>query len=199
MSINPYESPRIPAGDRPQDAEATMAWPATGAFRYYQTLVWNTGTALPRICVRTGLPADAALAFALRPLIDDDGSIAAAYQLKPKLYSIVLPINTAGYKAYDWRKLGLYFSLAGLMCGGIAVFWPAMPFAPGFDVLGTLLFGLAAVLLLGAGLRWLARPAQIQLLCIDRTYLQLFGLHQSFLDGLPEWPVPDRDSVRHEA
>jgi hypothetical protein len=197
MSLNPYESPQIPAGDEPQDEEATVAWPATGAFRYYQTLVWHTGTPLPPVCVRTGLPADTTLVLTMRPLIDDDGSIHAAYEFKPKLYEVVLPINAAGCKTHDWRQAGLYSLLVGCICGAIAAFWPGDMFTrSSLGVLTVVLLGIAAVVCIAAGLRWLAGPMRIQLLCIDRTYLQLFGLHPSFLSSLPEWPVPDRDSVR---
>src|SRR6188472_2750089 len=125
MSVNPYESPSIPADDGPAaEDEAPVAWPATGAFRYYQTLVWHTGTPLPAVCVRSGLPADTTLALTMRPLIDDDGSINPAYEFKPKLYEVVLPINAAGYKIHDWRRLGVYCLLAGLLCGAIAAYWP---------------------------------------------------------------------------
>lgn len=198
MSINPYESPQIPADDSAAEGGAPVAWPATGAFRYYQTLVWNTDTPLPRVCVRTGLPADGTLKLTMRPLIDDDGTVTPLPEFKTRLYEVVLPINAAGYQAYDWRQVGLYVTLAGLMCGAIAAYWPSQgPASAPFNVLGVAMFGLAALVLLAAGLRWLARPMRIQLLCVDRTYLQLFGLHPAFLDSLPEWPVPDRDSASH--
>jgi hypothetical protein len=200
MSINPYEPPLIPAEDALQEDEAPVAWPATGAFRYYQTLVWNTATPLPRICVRTGLPADSTSTLTMRPLIDDDGSLSPTFDLKTRLYDVVLPINAAGYQAHDWRQAGLYSTLVGLLCGAIASFWPGtLATNSSLNVIIVVVLGIAAVVSIGAGLRWLAGPVRIQLLCVDRTYLQLFGLHPAFLDSLPEWPVPDRDSVRRTA
>jgi len=197
MSINPYEPPLLPAGDGSQEDETAVAWPATGAYRYYQTLVWHTATPLPGVCVRSGLPADSTLTLTMRPLIDDDGSLAPAFDLKTRLYDVVLPINTAGYKAYDWRQVGLYCTLGGVLCGAVAAFWPGEMFTRSpIHVVIVVLLGIAAVISIAAGLRWLAGPTRIQLLCVDRTYLQLFGLHPAFLDSLPEWPVPDRDSVR---
>lgn len=197
MSVNPYEPPLISAAEGAPEDEAQVAWPATGAFCYYQTLVWNTATPLPRICVRSGLPADTTMTIKGRPLIDDDGSLAAAGQ-PPGEYELELPISAAGHKLHDWRHLGIYCMLAGLMCSAAAVYWPG-PFRrldPLFNVMPALTFGLAALALLAVGLRWLARPMRIQVLCVDRTYLQLYGLHPKFLESLPEWPVPDRDSVR---
>src|SRR5262245_4829349 len=119
MTVNPYQPPLIPADDGLQEDETAVAWPATGAFRYYQTLVWHTGTALPRVCVRSGLPADSSLTLTMRPLIDDDGSLAPAFDLKQRLYDVVLPINSAGYRAYDWRQVGLYSTLVGVLCGAV--------------------------------------------------------------------------------
>jgi hypothetical protein len=198
MPLNPYEPPLIPAEDPTEDG-AQVAWPATGAYRYYQTLVWNPATPLPRVCVRSGLPADTIMTITARALIDDDGSL-VANPSKSREYDLELPINAAGYKLHDWRLIGMYCLLAGLMCGAIAAYWPG-PFRrldPLFNLMPALTFGLAALSLLALSLHWLARPRKIQLLCVDRTYFQLFGLHPAFLNSLPEWPVPDRDSVRRE-
>src|ERR1044071_4636070 len=123
MSVNPYQSPLISPDEDIADDEAPVAWPATGAFRYYQTLVWNTATPLPRICVRSGLPADSTMKITGRALIDDDGSLPSTRQ-KPREYELEVPISAAGNKLHDWRHLGIYCSLAGLMCGAIAAFWP---------------------------------------------------------------------------
>jgi hypothetical protein len=152
---------------------------------------------LPPVCVRSGLPADATITITGKALIDDDGSL-AHHAAKSREYALQLPISAAGSRLQDWRHIGAYCSLAGLMCGAIAAFWPGplRQLDPLFNIVPAVTFGLAAVLLLAVGLRWLARPMRIQLLCVDRTYFQLFGLHQAFLDGLPQWPVPDRDSVR---
>lgn len=196
MAVNPYESPLLPAADEPSD-DPPVAWPATGAFRYYQTLVWHTATPLPKICVRTGAPADSTEKLTLLPLIDDDGTVPPAFDLKTRLYAVELPIYAAGSKANDWRQTGVICLVAGLVCTVAALVWPASRFTVyPFNVLAAGLFGFGAVALLAVGLRWLAGPMRIQLLCVDRTYVQLYGLHPSFLMALPDWPVPDRDSVR---
>jgi hypothetical protein len=199
MPVNPYEPPLLPADEGATEDEAPVAWPATGAFRYYQTLVWNTATPLPRVCVRSGLAADSTMTITARALIDDDGSLLSR-DSKPREYALELPISVSGCKLQDWRHIGMYCLLLGLMCGAVAAFWPGplRRLDPLFNLLPALVFGVAAVVLLAVGLRWMARPMRIQLLCVDRTYFQLFGLHPAFLESLPEWPVPDRDSVRRE-
>jgi hypothetical protein len=188
MSMNPYESPRIPADDGPPEDDTAVAWPATGAYRYYETLVWHHSSPLPQICVSSGQPADGAIAITLRPLIGDDGSIASKQKPRSRGYQIVLPVKSSACDQGTWRRVGMLALGSGLILGALAAVWNG-----GFLMIAVL--GIASITLLACGLRWVVGPVRIQLLCVDRTYFQLFGLHPDFLAALPQWPVPDADSA----
>jgi hypothetical protein len=62
------------------------------------------------------------------------------------------------------------------------------------QLLWPVVFLLLCAGLIAGGLRLLVGPPSVFLLMVDRTYLQIGGLHPNFLAALPPWPVPDYDS-----
>ena len=192
MAVNPYEPPQTPP--EPPDEACLVAWPATGAYVYYQTLVWQPDSPLPPVCVRSGLPAEETVVLTLKPLIDDDGSIKPAFELKLRLYDLRLPMHPSAAQRRGQPRLGFCLLLAGAALGMFALGAEGLTVGPSAGLM--LVAGAAAIVLVGLGIRLMARPAPITLLCVDRGFVQLYGLHPSCLAALPEWPVPDRDSVR---
>ena len=112
MAVNPYEPPQSPP-EPPPDEACLVAWPASGAYAYYQTLVWQPDSPLPPVCVASGLPSDNTLTLTLKPLIDDDGSIKPAFELKPRLYDLRLPVHPSAAQGRSQPRLGLGLLLAG--------------------------------------------------------------------------------------
>src|SRR3954470_9082332 len=109
-TINPYQSPSIPAELlEPQ-------WPAGGAYRDGSYLVLHHASTLPPICVKTGRPAETEQELELIGGLPNDGSVPASGKkwYGDKVYSIRLPLShRAVHRAALMQRAGL--SLAVLL------------------------------------------------------------------------------------
>jgi hypothetical protein len=190
--MNPYEPPLTPPESVRDDL--LVAWPASGAYRYHSSLVWHRESPLPKVCVRSGLPANGQLRLSLRALIDDDGSLRPSDAAHAGEYVVMLPINVATQPKTTHQRIGGGLLGIGIVLGLALFLVPGIAGALEFAPLLYVGVGLTATALVVAGLRLARGPAPIQLLCVDRGFLQLFGVHPTFLAALPEWPVPDEHS-----
>lgn len=199
--MNPYESPRLPSDAGLNDeGEPLVAWPATGAYSYYSTLVWHPASPLPRVCVRSGLPSDELMNFVLPPLLDDDGTLPPRLHHRGrKLYDVCLPVNRRASSFKTPRRIALLLLLGGILVAlgsSLPLRSLGLPVPAALDPLVPVVSLLLCAVMVVSGMRLFVGPPSAFLLVVDRGYLQIGGLHPRFLAALPPWPVPDRDSAK---
>ena len=183
-SLNPYESPILPAEVlEPQ-------WPAGGAYCDGHYLVLHHASSLPPICIKSGLPAELEQDYELVGGLPNDESIPATRQrwLGDKIYSIRLPLcRRVVWQSKLMNTAGI--SLGVLMFGGLFVWVCFQPYLRPSISGEAILIGALVGLIVSVALLSESRH-QLQLECIARGFFWISKVPKRYLKQLPPWPVP---------
>jgi len=184
LSVNPYESPAIPA------ELLEPEWPATGVYRDGAYLVMHHEATLPPICIKTGKPAEVEQTIELVGGLPNDRSVREAGRklLGDKVYRIQAPLSRRAVDRARWMHRAFLVAAVISVSALIAAAW----FDRELHACG-LADWVGIWLLAGfiGSIAWLGETRRrLKLECVAQGYFWISKAPPCYLRQLPPWPVP---------